>query len=79
MVKGKLGYDVEIIHVSWKIFCGSETVLVSVHQRAARAVKICQNTKNVEKLLKMLISIDTIRLGQLGCLVVNAEQISVSR
>lgn len=46
-------YDVEIIHVSWKIFCASETVLVSVHQHAASAMKICQNIKNVEKLLRM--------------------------
>lgn len=54
MVKGKLVYDVEIIHVfPGKIFCGSETVLVTLHQHAAFAVKICQNTKNVERLLRM--------------------------
>lgn len=53
MVKWKLVYDVEIIHVSWKIFCGFETVLVTLHQHAAFTMKIWQNTKNAERLLRM--------------------------
>lgn len=40
-------------YVSWKIFCGFETVLVTLHQHAAFAMKIHQNTKNAERLLRM--------------------------
>lgn len=39
--------------VSWKIFCGSETVVITLHQHVAFTMKIHPNTKNVERWLRM--------------------------